>query len=163
MADEIATQIRTYIDYLTAHPDADDEAIADSLTRSGLEQFRAFELLIWVPMAFGRAVLEGPDFRLPGTFRSMSPEGQKMTRRRLADEPVYVEARRIATEVGREKFSKNTFLAIAGRSAEFKAVNDALLHGSELKNLQPAEPVISFPDQPSKPETNTSRSWWKFW
>jgi hypothetical protein len=73
---------------VTAHPDADDEVIADTLTQSGLEQFRAFELLILVPMAFGRAVLEGLDFRLPALFQLMSSDGQKMTRRRLADEPV---------------------------------------------------------------------------
>jgi hypothetical protein len=159
LADEIAAQIRTYIDYVTAHPDADDEVIADTLTQSGLEQFRAFELLIWVPMAFGRAVLEGPDFRLPASFQLMSSDGQKMTRRRLADEPVYVEARRIAIAFARGNFSKSNFVAIAGRSAEFKAVNDALQHGSELKNLQPAEPVITFPDQ-VPPQR---KPWWKFW
>lgn len=161
MAGEIEAHIRTYIDYLVAHPDGDDETIADALTQSGLEQYRVFELLIWVPMAFGRAVLEGLDFKLPDMFQLMSADGRKFTRLPLADEPVYVEAHRIA--LAGHGLARPDFLAIAGRSAEFKAVNDALLKGSELKNLVPSEPVIDFPGHSSAPSRGTKRPWWKFW
>jgi hypothetical protein len=163
LAGEIEAHIKRYIDYLVSHPDVDDEVVLDALTQSGLEQYRVFELLIWVPMAFGRAVLERPEFRLPSTYQLMSADGQKFAQRRFADEPVYVEALRIATTAAGGGLPRNDFLAIAGRSAEFRAVNDALLKGSELKNLAPSEPVVSFPDQSSEPRQDTKRPWWKFW
>lgn len=163
MAGEIEAHVWTYIDYLISHPDVDDAAIVNALKEAGIGEYRAFELVLWVPMAFGRAVLEGPDLRLPPTFQLMRSDGQKLTRRRFADEPVYVEAQRIATTLAAGEFPRNDFLAIAGRSAEFKAVNDALLKGAALKNLVPAEPVVSFPDQASEPRRDTKKPWWKFW
>lgn len=57
MADGITAQIKTYIGCVLAHPDADDEDVAKALMQSGLGQYRAFELLVWMPMAFGRALL----------------------------------------------------------------------------------------------------------
>jgi len=160
---EIETQIRTYVDYLLSHPEADDEVVVNALMQSGLGKYRTFELVLWVPMAFGRAVLEGLDFTLPDTFQLMSSDGQQFTRRRFSDEPVYVEAHRFAVTFVAQGFPRNDLIAIAGRSAEFKAVNDALLKGSELKNLQPGEPVVSFPDPSSEPKLDANRPWWKFW
>jgi len=163
---EIETHIRTYIDYVIAHPQAEDETILDALLKSGMAQYRIFELLIWVPMAFGRAVLERPELQLPATYQLMSADGQSFTHRSLVDEPVYVEALRLAAVLTREGFARNDFLAIAGRSSEFKAVNEALLNGSELKNLVASEPVISFPDdslEPSSTAKQTKRPWWKLW
>jgi hypothetical protein len=160
LAGEIEAQIQIYIDYLLSHPQADDEAVVNALKEAGIGEYRAFELVLWVPMAFGRAVLERPDFKLPSTFQLMASDGQKFLRRRFSDEPVYVEAHRIATALAEPGFS---FLVIGGRSAEFQAVNEALLKGSELKNLVPAEPVVSFPDQSSQPRRDTKKPWWKFW
>ena len=163
MADEIEAQMQIYIDYLLLHPDAADEVVVSALREAGVGEHRAFEVVAWVPIAFGRAVLEGPDFRRPSTFQRMSADGQKFTRRRFADEPVFVEACRLATGLTSQGFPKKDFLLIAGRSAEFRAVNDALLGRSELKNLEPAEPVVSLPDNSPEPRRDARRPSWKFW
>jgi hypothetical protein len=160
LAGEIEAQIQVYIDYLLAHPHVDDQAVIDALKQAGIGENRAFELVIWVPMAFGRAVLERLDVKLPSTFQLTASDGKILTRRRFSDEPVYVEAYRIATALAQPEFH---FLTIGSRSAEFQAVNAALLQGSEVKNLVAAEPVVSFPDQSSQATENTRKPWWKFW
>jgi hypothetical protein len=160
MATELEIHIQTYIDYLLSHPCADDDAVVDAMAQEGIGHYRALELVIWVPMALAHAMLEGPDLTFPRTFRLMSEDGQKFTRRKLSDEPVYVETRRISTSKG---ISRKDFAVIARRSSEFNAINNALFGGSRLQDLVLSETVVLFPGYSPTSGENTKRPWWKFW
>ena len=116
-------------------------------------------MTVFMPIAFARAQLVGMGVRCPPAYRRPVAGGQ-LALRRFATQPVFTAATEFASGGGVDQVA---FLAVAARSPEFKAVNEALHAGSRPENLQLAEPIVMWPAEemrvepkapgPSRPET----------
>jgi hypothetical protein len=58
--------------------------------------------------------------------------------------------------------SQDVFLAVAGRSPEFRAVNQALHAGSRAEDLECSPPVLVWSEEVTGAGA-PPKSWWQFW
>jgi hypothetical protein len=136
---------------------SNDRALVAALVSSVCDKPTAARLVAFMPLAFARALLGDSGVKLSGTFvRSLARRGL-FTEIPLAGEPVFAAADVARAGVGREEM-----LAIAGRSAEFHAINHALLSGSKLEDLECAPPVLMW-DYNCEPVTARRRRLWHVW
>jgi hypothetical protein len=98
------------------------EAVQESLLGGGVEPWMAERLMIFLPLAFGRRVLAG--VKVADEFVDGA------TPRRLADDPVFAAATRIAQLAGQAETAR-----IAGYSHEVAAVGQALRDGAKAEDL----------------------------
>lgn len=120
-----------------------DEDIADVLGRGGSTPAEVQALLAFVPMAFGRVALR----ELPVRFSDMAivrerPDdvGREV---HLSEEEVFTIATRVAIRaLAQDGLTQDQFLAVAMRSAEVHAINQAVLGGADAKDLVVSPPII---------------------
>jgi hypothetical protein len=122
------------------------------------------EVVEFVPLAFGRSLMDGMGITFDDEYVRMDSEGRERLRRKLMDEPLYREALRIAPHVLATE-GQDAFLAVAIRSAEFQAVNEALHAGSDPADLQASAPVMEWSEErhAAQPEPSKAKPWWKVW
>ena len=149
--------IRRAVPVLAERAGYDPGVLAGWLILAGLTKQEAHDAQRFIPLAFGREVLNGTGVTLPDTYVRADANGQQ--ERALKDEPFYTEAMRlapaIASELGMEVFS-----AVAFQSAELHAVNNALNAGSQPEDLVAGAPLIECEIFEEPPR---ARPWWKFW
>ncbi|KUL35233.1 DUF6348 family protein [Actinoplanes awajinensis] len=104
-----------------ATPPSGDE-VRNRLLSGGVEPWLAERLLAFLPLAFGRRVLDG--VRVDENFVDGA------TTRRFADDPVYTACERCAQLVGEQEIAR-----VAGYSHEVAAVSQALRDGATLTDL----------------------------
>ncbi len=119
----------------------------------------AERLVEFLPLAFGRVILQRAGVRLPGVFRRMLDDGNFAPECPLAWEPMWKPVMEFARNAER-RLSRDEFLSIASRSAEFDAVNNACNAGSNPKDLIGAVPIFMRPAQMPLPPP---KRWWQFW
>lgn len=136
MSDEIPTeaQISKAVSLFRTARSLGDEAIFRALVADRLEPRLAARLVEFVPMAYGRFLLEKSGARFSEYFQRMLPNGAS-EERRLSSEPVWNAAIAFARAEAKQGVSLQDFMAVAGRSAEFQAANKLLNQGSMLENL----------------------------
>jgi hypothetical protein len=120
------------------------------------------ELVEFVPLAFGRSLMDGMGIAFDDEYVRIDAEGHERLRRKLLDEPIYRQALRIAPQVLATE-GQEAFLSIAGRSAEFQAVNEALHAGSNPEDLQASAPVMQWSDERHAAPPPDTKPWWKVW
>lgn len=103
-----------------AHPQASDRDLVEALLATGVEPGLAERLALWLPLAFGRVLLDG--VTIPA-----SP---------LDEDPVFVAASRRARRANRAEVER-----LGLRSAEVLAVNAALCDGAQLNDLVLSPPA----------------------
>lgn len=113
----------------------------------------------FLPLAFGRDLMGAMGVPFPDEYVRVDGEGRERLRAKLADEPWFVESQKLAPAVMTEMGS-DAFMAVAGRSAELDAVNQALHAGSQPGDLVFAPPVMKWTDPP--PPAPAKKPWWKF-
>jgi hypothetical protein len=128
--------------FLAVDDSAGDGDVVDLLESQGVEPWLAERLVVFLPLALGRIVLE--DVQVAGMFFDGDTE------RRLDDDPVWVAARE------RAEWAHGDLVEWVGlRSAEVNAVNSALHGGSRLEDLVLNPTAV--PELPSAPGTGTGR------
>jgi hypothetical protein len=122
------------VEAIERNPELDDDALEGMLLDHGADVRTARELLLFVPIAWCRALFQhaGPTF--PRTF-GLFQNGAFAPERALADEPAFVEGLLAAKRCKK----RDLFFSVAGRSADFNAINQAL-HGSETRD--PLDPLV---------------------
>ena len=135
---EVDAAFHMYLEIVTGKPSLGDEQVDREMVRRGVEVGLAEECVTFVPMAWGRHLIEqlgvscSPSFRLhsltDGTERDLP----------LANEFVFAWAR-LMIELYRTPERNQVFGLIATRSAEFGAVNNALNGGAIEADLRGAE------------------------
>jgi hypothetical protein len=100
-------------------------------------------------------------------YVTVGADGKHSRERKLYEEPVYSETLAVAHSELETGMARDTFLTIAGRSAELHAVSNALLQGVDLQGVRILPPVISLPqsdsEQPSRRHEKQGKPWWQFW
>jgi hypothetical protein len=136
----LADSIRQALPFFVDHAASDTRALRLALQQAGHPVEFAAELVEFMPLAFGRLLLEGTGVQLSDVYSRLDREGCEKVQARLIDEPVYRQALAIAREVASQ--DQVAFMAVAGRSSELNAVSKALYAGSKPESLLVSPPVL---------------------
>lgn len=131
--------VRWAIAAFHANPDADDAALVALLRAAGLPH--ADRAVTMLPLAFGRRILDGL-VDLPATCVEVDAGGRPRRSGPLADDPIYAAADQIARAEG----SRDDAERIGLRSAEVRAVNQALHAGAKPEDLVLSPPTLQIDD-----------------
>lgn len=130
-------RLRRALPIFAAIEKGDLDGLLRALRSVGFSDVAAAELVEFMPLAFGRVLLEDVGVQLPEHYIRMDKGG---IRHLLADEPVYCEAVAAAREALQS--DEAAFVAVAARSSELRAVNRALHEGSKLDDVFLSPPAI---------------------
>jgi hypothetical protein len=111
------------IPVFVAHSQRDIYALRLELEQVGISPFLAAEIVEFLPLATARALLNGMEIQFADYYIRRTTHGRVIGQKALADEPVYREGLAMADEIVR--MGQDTFMAIAGWSAEYQAVSQA--------------------------------------
>lgn len=120
-----------------------DEDIGDVLALAGSTPAEVQALLAFVPMAFGRVALRELPVRFSDTAivrEHPEDDGREIL---LSQEEVFAIATGMAIRaLDQDGLDQDQFLAVAMRSAEVHAINQAILGGADAKDLVVSPPVV---------------------
>jgi hypothetical protein len=154
--------VRWATDYLPHHAADGDPAIVEAMRCEGVDGTLARELLAFVPLAFCRALFPEPQEIFQPHYDVHDPEtDQWQYGLPLKSQPVYQAAHDLALQWRREGKPGKAFLAIAGRSAEFRAINELLNEGSKLEDIRCTAPLII--RRTADSNLDRRKPWWQFW
>jgi hypothetical protein len=142
---------------LAQYSDDDSGIVRIGLLRAGLSPEQTTEAVAFIPLAFGRELLTGMGVTLSDSYVQAGDGGSRVERK-LADEPVFSEALKLAPRIAAE-MGQGVFTAVALQSSELKAVNETLNQGADPASLVASSPVVLLPHAPA----HDKRPWWKFW
>jgi hypothetical protein len=138
----------------------EDAVLNRLLISRGLSPRDASRAVAFVPLAFGRVLLGSLGVKFGDTVEVETKRGRRELN--LADEAVFVEATRLATEAfSTGAMSKDLFSAVALRSSEVTAVNHALDGGARAEELVTTPPVITLAE--GMAPVAKEKPWWKIW
>jgi len=146
-------------DLISENGKSSDPGVIDALVDSGLPKAVAREYLILIPIAFAHMMFR--DYpRLLSKKCRITLIGEAAVRTLdLRDIETFQLACEVALSWQRKAVGGEKVLAVAGRSAEFNAINGILNQGSRLEDVR-CVPVhllgLEFVPKLLKP-------WWKFW
>lgn len=142
-------------------------AVRTELERAGVPRQLAAEVVEFLPLAFARALLDGMGVRFAEHYVRQTSGGRVIGRKLLADEPVFREGLAAADEVSADGAA---FMAVAGFSREYRAVNAELNAGARAEDLGCVPPVVfaEYDDERRFDDTSggvqpRAKSWWQFW
>lgn len=148
--------IESAVQIFRTHPELDDGEIVQRLMERGIERRVAMQLVMLVPLAYGRVTLSYSGVLLSDFYRC---EGKPRTSR-LSALPLWA----AALDYAKQDLEPPSPLAI--RSPEVKAANAALLDGATVESLVWGPPDFLWPIEPL-PElqgaAKTSRWWRRVW
>jgi hypothetical protein len=127
--------------FLRAHPAAADEAVAQHLTGSGLSEQQATKLIQFVPIAFTRFLYRASGVRFAPNYVVLGADGQPKAQRPIADEPAFREAWGHCEEAAGWP-GDGYFLPIAARSGGYRALQDLVEKGSDLRDIVTGPPMM---------------------
>ena len=139
----VRSAIYKAVPLLARHGPQDAGILLAWLLREGLSRYDADRVIRFVPLAFGREILQGSGVTLSDTYVRI--QGEQREERPLAGEEFFREASALAPTVARN-FGQETFTAIVFQSSEFHAVNNALNSGASPEYLVAGPPVIEWPE-----------------
>ena len=152
------TALERALPILVEHAGIDLDILRLYLIRAGLSRLQTTDVVEFVPLAFGRALMDGMGVQFDDEYVRVDDAGKERLRKKLADEPMFAAALAAAPEVMRDS-GQDAFAAIAMQSSELQAVNQALNAGVSADGLIASVPVMVWSDEPPAP----AKPWWKFW
>jgi len=133
-------------------PELDDESVFRALVDRGIERSLVARIVEFLPSAYCRVLLRNSGVQFSNSFtRAASP----LKIQSLSWVPVWVPLLAYAESEIRGGAGSHELLRVAGRSAEFQAINQMLDKGAELKNLVLTPILLPWPE--SGPEGATQR------
>lgn len=141
-ASGLESQIAEAAQVMVAQPDASESDLALRLVAALGDRDLADRMLEFLPLAFGRVVLARLGVTVPDSFIRAVDDENFSDACPLDAEPLWLPAKAFAARAS-TWMANQDFLAIARRSAEFDAVNNACNKGSDPKNLVGGPPVFT--------------------
>ena len=120
----------------------EDTEVIEYLVRNGIEEAEARKILLFLPVAFTRQLL--PMVKWPESYLRFS-NGKKRIRKKYHDTEAFQIIWYVTTQYFENNPIRHTILKIAGRSSEFKVVNQLLLDSPNTKfeEIQLLESIIT--------------------
>jgi hypothetical protein len=137
---EIQQLISKAVDIFRRSPGLEESEIFQSFLTLGMDRKTAARLVVFLPMAYCYQML--PQVSFPGTFHLRLGDGHISEERLLSSEPLWVEVVEFVRADIKRGLSRNDILFVAGRSAEFRAINQLLEGGSKLEDIRLMSPVL---------------------
>ena len=155
---ELDAAVHAYVDLVREAPNLTDDQIEASLLTSGTEQSVATGCVTFVPLAFGRVVVTHLGVNVSDTFVEYDLATKSETEKPLAEQFEYIWAKNVVDIYQRSPDYNEAFKAIAIRSAELSAVNNALNGDCDPDSLRESTiaPPTVFVGTPPKQR-------WQFW
>jgi hypothetical protein len=142
-------------------------AIREEIERVGVPPELAAEIVEFLPLALARALLDGMGIHFEDHYVRQTARGRVIGQKLLSDEAVFREGLAIANEISSDG---GAFIAVAGWSVEYQAINKAMNSGSRPEDLRCEPPVVfaEYDDERAFDDTSggvqpRSRPWWRFW
>ena len=111
---------------------SDDEALI-LFENSNIKKVHANEIIIFLPIAFVRCLL--PDFNWDDEYIQIT-NGNEKVKKRFSETGSYKFILLETKSYFETKPCSENIIRIAGRSAEFQAINDLLLIGNKLEEIK---------------------------
>jgi hypothetical protein len=128
--------IALVVDLFRRFQNLDDDQILTRLCEEGMDNDLAQRLLTFIPMVYVRILLEKSPVQFPDMYEVDFSQEDRRETRRLSDEPSWLPIFAYARAETSRGISSGDLLAVAGRSAEFDAINKALNAGCELEHAR---------------------------
>ena len=126
-------------------PDWDETRIVRELVARGMPRSQAEKVTALVPLAFGRVLMKSLPIRFPSEAIVHDPQTGTNALVRLDDEPLFAEARSAAEAAySHGVMTRDQFAAVALRSPEVAAVNQALQAGARPEDLECLPPELTW-------------------
>jgi hypothetical protein len=132
-----------------------------ALAAAGVPAALVSDITAFVPIAFGRALLDGMGIGFSPEYAVADDGAGVRIAGRLIGHPVYVAAAAKARQILALRQGGDAFVAAAVWSSEFAAVNQALHAGSNPSGLEAGPPVILQDAEPAGAPAG-KRPWWRF-
>jgi hypothetical protein len=126
-------------------PELSDEEVVQQLVRAGIDPLKAARIVEFTPAVFVRLLLGRIGVRFSESFVRQAGKFSS-TQQPLESQPVWVEVNEFANTRGRT-LGKQEWLAIAGRSAEFEAVNRLLNGGASPHAIVLTPLCLQWPEE----------------
>ena len=97
------------------------------------------EIITFLPIAFVRKWLADVDW--PKTYLEQYSESKRISKR-FSDNHQYLTMEKIVDQYWNDKPNNDVIVNIAGRSAEFNAINQLLNDGGKMADIKMTETVI---------------------
>jgi hypothetical protein len=130
---------------LRRSPSSGDAEIHRSLVAEGFEPALAARLVEFLPIAYCRVLFENSGVRFSDSFLRRPAVGES-SERLLSSDPVWGEVIAFARDEVERGVSRNDLLAVAGRGAEFDALNQMLNKGSNLRDIILTPMLFTWPE-----------------
>lgn len=111
----------------------DDPELIKLLSRHEIPEEDAIEIVLFVPTAFTRRIIT--EVSWPNYYLDYYSE-RKQIKKRYRDNPRYLIIEAETVVFLNSKPGGEIIINIAGRSAEFKAINQLLQNGSKIEDIQ---------------------------
>jgi hypothetical protein len=132
---ELSEAIIKSIEIIRNNNQENDDVIMQKLAELGIEKDLANHLATFIPIAYCRAFLDGSGVTFVDYYLYFDEKGSTSKPRWLTDEPVFLEALKIAEGELKGGANGERYFSIAGRSGEFRAINDLLNRGSKFEDI----------------------------
>jgi hypothetical protein len=137
------------------------------LEEVGVPPRLAVEIVEFLPLALARALLDGMGVHFEDHYVRQTAGGRVIGQKLLTDEPVFREGLEVANELSGDGAA---YLAVAGWSVEYQAINRAMNAGSRAEDLRCPPPIVFADNHDERRFDDTSggvqpraRPWWQFW
>jgi len=139
---EFRSDVRTSINLIgNLKESLDNEKLLDFLIQNGIKENNAIEIVIFLPIAFVRKILPNVNWR-EKYIEQLSDKKQRT--KSFAENSFYKIIENETDNYYAGKSESEVILKIAGRSAEFKVINDLLLKNekADISEIKFTENII---------------------
>jgi hypothetical protein len=160
-------EIALTVQIIRSYQNSSDEEILEALIANGIKRYVAVQLVTLLPLAYGRAGLASAGVRFSDYYICMGQNGRPGRECKLNSLAVWNESIAFARKEISSGATADAVLAIAGRSPETNAINQALHGGEKLEDLVISPPAFIWPEFDSSAHADlcskATRRWWQFW
>ena len=129
---DLSKLINRAISVFQDNPHFDDDQIIDTIKQYRNDEELALALYIFIPIAYCRLIVPEPEYSDEYVLFKSEDEKQSFS---FSCDRIYNSVLKACRERWAKEASQEKVVPILIHSADFKAINDALNDGAELKNL----------------------------
>ncbi len=133
------SDVKKSIDIIGGAKSLEDDELLTLLIRNGIEENIGIEIITFLPIAFVRKWLANIDW--PKTYLEQYSDSKK-TPKRFSENQQYLIIEKIVEHYWNDEPNNDVIINIAGRSAEFNAINKLLNDGGKLADVKITETII---------------------
>jgi hypothetical protein len=133
------SDVKKAINIIGKEKSLENDDLLTLLKQNGIEENSGIEIITFLPIAFVRKWLADVDW--PKTYLEQYSDSKRISKR-FSDNHQYLTMEKIVDHYWNNKPNNDVIVNIAGRSAEFNAINQLLNDGGKMADIKMTETVI---------------------